>query len=131
MINKKVTNVGVDAGIIMIADRAYFEERNPGFLNEKLSKVIEVPTGKYKVEWKIPKTWNGAVSGNGILDVTTGEVVISDPCYILQNKNIPFFWDDWLNETNFCAKVPEGTLILDKMGGDGEYVVHLKLMEIK
>lgn len=131
MIKKKVTNVGVDAGIIMVCDREYYEKRNPGYLDKDLSKVIEVPIGKYKVKWKIPHTHNGNVSGDGILDVTTGEVVVSDPCYILGHvHNNPNFWSQWLDETDYCNNAPDGTLILDKMGGDGEYVVHLGLEKI-
>jgi hypothetical protein len=127
MIRKVIEDVGVDAGLIMIADREYFEQRHPKYLDEKLSKIIEVPISKYKVTWTIPNTWHGNVSGNGVLDVTSGKVVVSDPCYILQHENVPQLWDKWLLETDYGVNPPNGTLILDKMGGDGVYTVYLEL----
>jgi hypothetical protein len=129
--NRVAKNISVDAGIIMIADRDYFEKRNPGFINESLLwKEIVLPAGKYHVVWKIPKTWNGNVAGDGILEVISGRVLIGDPCYILGHvPDKPNFWSDWLDETHYAEIPPEGTLILDKMGGDGCYDVHMSLLK--
>lgn len=130
--NKIVKNICVDAGIIMVADHDYFEERNPEYqIEERLNKQIDVPVGTYQVNWRIPKTWNGNVSGEGVLEVSSGKVVITDPCYILGHvESNPRSWDEWLDETDFAKIVPKGTIIMNSMGGDGEYNVHLSLEKI-
>ena len=133
MIRKYIKNISVDSGMIMIADREYFEERSPGFLLDKnLNKSFELtPSSDYYVDWFIAKTWNGKVHGDGKLNCSTGEIIVTDPCYILQDiEDKPNFWMEWLNETDYGNDAPEGTLILDKMGGDGEYNIKLDLTEI-
>jgi hypothetical protein len=124
MIMKRVNQISVDSGLIMICDREYYRNKEPR-LDKRLSRVIEIPVGKYSTYWRIPKTWNGGISGNGVLNVTSGKVVISDPCYVISNQGD--YWMNWLNETDYGSKPPEGTLILDKMGGDGTYTVYLSL----
>jgi len=119
-----VYNLGVDAGLIIIADLDYFKNR-PGYkYEEQLSSLHDINPGLYEVEWRIKNTPNGTVEGSGILKVTSGKVVVSDPCYLIDNESN--HWEDLLNETNFFQKVPEGTVVLDKMGGDGCYDVNIK-----
>ena len=127
-ISKRVNRIGVDAGLIMICDREYYRDKEPR-LDPRLSRVIDIPVGQYHAFWRIPKTYNGDVSGSGVLNVTSGKVVISDPCYVISDKDE--YWMNWLNETDYGSKEPEGTLILDKMGGDGIYTVYFDLEEIK
>jgi hypothetical protein len=122
MIKKRVAGVGVDAGMIMICDQDYYEKYK-GFIDNRISKTIDVPTARYDVSWMIPESWNGTVSGKGVLDVTSGKVIISDPCYVIPGER----WDEWLKDTNMGENPPAGTLILDNMGGDGEYRVFLEL----
>ena len=59
----RFNNVGVDAGMIMICDEDYYKDFGFKF-EDRLSFKRKVKPGKYKCNWKIPKTWNGKVSGS-------------------------------------------------------------------
>lgn len=124
--NIVVRDIGVDAGLIMICDEKYYEEKNSEY-DPELSKVIKLDPGKYYVKWKINNTWNGNVNGFGTLNAPSGNIIISDPCYCIKNES----WEEWLDETNYGMDVPDGCLILDKMGGDGSYDVRLELNKIQ
>lgn len=126
--NKVIRNVGVDAGLIMVSDFDFFNQFKSKKFEERLSYKIDVPIGTYDVHWKIPHTWVGPVDGDGILEVTSGIVVVSDPCYLIDDHNE---WIDLLNKTNYLQEPPPGTIVLDKMGGDGTYNVHLNLKRRK
>ena len=126
MIKEFIKDVGVDAGLILISDKDYYEKYGMEDLREDLSKVIDVPPGKYRVHWEIEDTWNGEVDGDGILNVTSGSVVISDPCYLI----IDSMWSQALKDTDYFQNEPEGTVVLDKMGGDGCYNVLIELTEV-
>lgn len=121
------TNIGVDAGMIIVADISYLE----GIKHDKdglgLGKTFKVPNGKYKVHYSIPETWNGPLEGNEELIVTGGEIFVVDPCYVI-GKPEHEDWLDWLNKTDFGRNLNSNkAFILDEMGGDGCYEVRLEL----
>lgn len=118
--------VGVDAGLIVIADLDYFKSKAGYKFEERLSFVHDVDPGEYEVEWKIKDTWNGPVEGLGTLKVTSGKVVVSDPCYLIDHE--ANHWGDLLDETDFFQTAPDGVVVLDKMGGDGCYDVNIRLL---
>jgi hypothetical protein len=120
--NFQFNGVGVDSGTIMICDEDYYKKYGHKF-DDRLSFKREVPNGRYRCFWSIPETWNGDVKGGGILEVTSGTVIVSDPCYCIEDGN----WDRVIRETDCLEKLPEGVLLLDKMGGDGEYDVKVSL----
>jgi len=120
--------VGVDAGMIMICDKSYYDKFGYDF-DGKLSYKKEVPNGRYNCFWLIPDTWNGDVEGEGILDVTSGEIIISDPCYCIQSKSCSN-WDKFLDITSFGENPEEGTIIISSMGGDGIYSVNITLEKL-
>jgi hypothetical protein len=125
--NYQFRGVGVDAGIIMICDEEYYKKYGYKF-DKKLSFKRKVPNGRYNCKWSIPNTWNGSVEGDGVLEVTSGTIIVSDPCYLIQDEgNSQAAWDKFLNDTEFGSNPAEGTLILDKMGGDGDYTVNVSL----
>ena len=116
--------MGVDAGMIMISDRDYYSKHN-GEVDEKLAKCINhLKPGSYDVKWKIPVTWEGPIEGRGVVEIVSGEMVISDPCYHFEEEN----WGKWLKETNF-GTIYDGIIIIDSMGGDGTYTVCLEITE--
>jgi hypothetical protein len=121
--------IPVDAGIIMLSDPEFYNKWK-GLVNQKrpdLFKSFDVKNGKYEVKWKIKKTWNGDVKGEGILEITSGKMIVSDPCYHFHADDS---WDNLLNKTDYLKNEPEGTIVLDKMGGDGVYNVQIMLEEV-
>ena len=124
----RFNKVGVDAGIIMICDEDYYKDYGFEF-NERISKKRKISPGKYNCKWNIPKTWNGNVKGEGILEITSGNMIVSDPCYCIQHENNDN-WDRFLKDTDFANKPKQGTVVLDKMGGDGQYTVYISLEKI-
>jgi hypothetical protein len=135
-VNITVNYVSVDSGIIIITD-VDAVERNLD--TETIAEhVFSVPIGDYKVEYVIPESWNGRCKGEGLLKVRTGKIVISDPCYIIESEQK--HWEDWLRQVyinwdtsngitlNKLFLEDKGQIIIDTMGGDGEYTVHLTLI---
>mgnify|MGYP001436809949 CR=1 FL=1 len=114
---KLVKGVNVDAGIIMIADRSYFENLYPNriIFPNSLVQLIKVKPGKYNLHWKIAKTWNGPISDSFLIEVISGEVVISDPCYIVPDVE----WHSFLGIIDYGCNPAENTEIITSMGGDG------------
>ena len=127
--NMNFYHIGVDAGMIMICDKDYYKKYGYKF-DERISKKRKVPNGKYSCYWNIPNTWNGNVEGDGILEVTSGEIIVSDPCYCIQDEGQDI-WERFLNTTDFGQNPEPGTVIMESMGGDGEYSVYIKLDKIE
>jgi len=125
---KLIKGVSVDAGMIMVGDTSYFTTMFPNdqIFPNRLAQLITVPPGLYLVEWNIKKTHCGNIKGDATLLVTSGQVFISDPCYLIQDHNI---WCKYLDETNFCENLPGNTFIINEMGGDGEYNVGLNFIK--
>lgn len=127
----KVDNVGVDAGFILICDEDYYKKYD-GEVNDSDSRRIAVPKGAYNLCWRIRNSWNGDVNGDGELKVTSGAVVVSDPCYCFEDHDK---WIEFLHviehsdSSNYSLRAEEGTVILNKMGGDGCYDVEVELIE--
>jgi len=116
-------DVGVDAGLIMISDESYYDkyekDENPDRKN-----ILDIDTGTYQVEWKIGDTWIGGIEGKGTVLISSGKMVVSDPCYWIEN------WREWLDDTDYGKEKPYGTIIIDKMGGDGVYNVELYMEKV-
>jgi hypothetical protein len=128
------TNIGVDAGLILVADYNYLKNKNPteSDLKElkRLGKTLTVKNGSYRVGWSIRNTWNGNIKGTGHLDITSGKVIVVDPCYVLQNGNQER-WMKWLEENDHGRDVSAtNAFILNKMGGDGLYNVTMDFEKV-
>ena len=123
MINKRFNAISVDAGLILICDKSFYER---GAINKTICRKFKLKNGTYNVSWVIPKSWNGQVEGIGNLKVTSGEVVVSDPCYHFHGGcgHGDDIWGTILNETEFFEKPSDEYTVLDKMGGDGSYTVY-------
>ena len=128
---KYVANdIGVDAGLIMIADLSYLDQFEDRGDPAELGQVFRIKKGTYKVTWCIPETWNGEIEGGELLEVTSGRVFVCDPCYVIGN-NTDKEWQDWLDKTDYGEKIEDGrAFVVDEMGGDGCYEVELELMEM-
>lgn len=133
----KANGIGVDSGMIIVADKSYFSKTRDSFKDvKKMGKVLEIPKGKYKVEYIIPLDDDGdsdtrICEGVETLEVTTGEIVVIDPCYVIGEKSGDG-WMKWLNETEYGSDINSSKAFgIDSMGGDGCYEVHLNFVEIK
>lgn len=118
----EVKDVGVDAGIIMICDKRYYDKYE-GKIDSRLSKVVPLDPGSYNIKWKIPDSWRGPLEGSGVVNVDSGSLIVSDPCYCIKDK----LWIEWLNIIKYGNKPEEETIIINSMGGDGRYEVQLEI----
>jgi hypothetical protein len=110
-----VRGIAVDSGLIVIVDRNGRKVR-------EYQKSYKVPNGIYRVFWNMNGNF-GKVNGNGLLEITTGEMMISDPCYFDEFRDYAV-WD------NFAHSSLTGWVVLDKHGGDGVFTVHIKLKRL-
>ena len=143
--NKTIRHVGVDAGMIIIADSNIIQKNKDREQEEK--HIFKLPNGTYNVIYEISHTWTGRYRSYGKLIVTSGKVVVTDPCYIigrLSENEEPDLWIEWLrkvyanwdivvknhNESLYLNQAyldNQGIIIIDTMGGDGEYTVNLSI----
>jgi hypothetical protein len=123
--NLVAKNIGVDSGLILLSDKDFYgKDHQP--IGSKYQKMFVVEPGEYVLNWTINNTMMGDLKGSGIINIISGRLVVSDPCYIvLEDK-----WDELLNITNYFENTPEGTIVLNQMGGDGVYDVGMVLEKI-
>ncbi len=119
-------NIGVDSGTILLADKDFYGSDHEE-IGKKFQKVFLVEPGTYKVKWNIDDTCDGDVEGEDVVNITSGKLVVSDPCYIIPTDEE---WDKLLETTNYFKKEPKGTVVLDSMGGDGIYMVEMVLERV-
>lgn len=125
-------DIGVDAGMIMVADMDYLKScpsPDPNELHTS-GKIFSVPNGKYIVRWNIANTYNGPIKGTNILVVTSGTIFVCDPCYVIGTV-LHDDWMKWLDSTEYGKKLNStSAFIIDEMGGDGEYNVRISLESV-
>jgi hypothetical protein len=122
-------NIGVDSGTILIADSDFYKSINncQHEIEEKdYYEIRNVETGIYEADCRIEESWNGLYKACGRIIVTSGKLVISDPCYIIEDD----LWQPLLIKTAYLSYLFNGTLLLDGMGGDGSYDVEIKLKKV-
>jgi len=120
-----IKNVGVDAGMIMVADMDYLNDQKKRVPFSVEPIIRKVKNGIYTVAWSIKNTWNGDIDGWDTLKVTSGEIFISDPCYVIGGTSDEE-WMEWLTKTVYGDDLDDDrAFIIASMGGDGSY--NLKL----
>lgn len=138
--NLIANGVYVDSGIIVMVDKDCFSGYNKKSDQNLYFKKSFAP-GKYKVKWRIEKTWNGTVQGEETINLTSGCLIVADPCYLIQSSE----WDKWLEVNKFNYYEASGHSLLhnpitktsyegayiDSMGGDGLYKIELTLIPIE
>lgn len=135
-LNMTAKGIGVDAGMIIVADIGYAKDvKKFGFCRaalKNLGEVFKVPNGKYKVRYEIEDTWNGPVDGSEVLRVTGGALFICDPCYPIgknaKGEHVGNKWGEWLSDTDYGENLKtDKAFTINSMGGDGCYDVELTL----
>ena len=124
---KLIKGVGVDAGIILICDAHYYKKYDNQNFDDRISTIIKIKPGTYRVNWNIDNTWNGGISGNGILKIESGKMIVSDPCYCIKQDK----WDNWISDTDIGEIEPNGCILINSMGGDGIYNIKLNIDSIE
>jgi hypothetical protein len=142
--------ISVDSGCIMVADLDYVTAQGWSYPNkDQLLKVIQdhdgcvhdLPVGEYLTTLVIKNTWNGIISQCGLLKVTSGKIVVIDPCYVCDapreqgtskelNPENQEAWGEWCERTNYGDVSPEGIVLMANMGGDGEYTVNAQFQKV-
>jgi hypothetical protein len=148
---KTFNGISVDSGCIMMADLDWVKAQGWSYPDlDQLVKVIEdhdgaihdLPVGDYYAELKINNTYNGNVGAGGLLHVTSGKIVVIDPCYVCDNprekQTYEYLkpsnseaWTKFCEETNYGDYSPEGIVLMNNMGGDGEYTVHAEFRKLQ
>ena len=121
--------IGVDSGTILIADSDFYKSINncQREIDEaSYYEIRNIGTGIYEAKCRIDESWNGLYEAYGRIIVTSGKLVISDPCYIVEDD----VWQDLLIKTGYLSFLFNGTLLLDGMGGDGSYDVDIDLKKV-
>lgn len=139
----KATELGVDAGMLMIACMNYRKDvKKFGFCNKelkRLGKVFNVPNGKYKVTWATARDSDDSDlytirEGWGELLVTSGKFFIIDPCYVIgrdkNGNNIKDNWGDWLNLTDCARDIDTDKAFILDVCDDGCYDIDINLEKI-
>ena len=131
-LNLVADDIGVDSGMIIIADIGYLDITEKTKKRLSLGKVFDVPNGTYRFNYSIPHTWNGPVKGDTTLTITNGKLVVIDPCYVIQiGKKSQKDWLAWLDKTEYGKNLKDSrAYIIDSMGGDGCYKVKLTLKKV-
>ena len=132
--NITATNIGVDSGIIMVCDYDYLNKLSGNTYTNKKLKMGDlryIPNGKYTVDYNIEKTYNGKINGIAGLIITSGKILIIDPCYVIGNEDHSR-WTKWLKDNDKGDNInSDNAFVITKMGGDGEYTVNLTLNPMK
>lgn len=113
-------HLAVDAGNISVLTfallRLYGEEPK----QTKDTQLLALAPGKYKVQVKIPSSWNGKLDET--FEVTVGEndgIVIGDACYSFNGPQNT--WSKFLDDTDYLNIIPEGQGGSVSTGGDGTF----------
>jgi len=138
---KAIGLASVDSGIICITDWENLKnEAGNAYQNRMDDRNIDVEIfedidpGLYNVYVCIPETWNGDVESFGSLRVTSGKLIVTDPCYWFDNeRDGNGNWNKFLDKFGMCidTKSNEDFQFISSMGGDGNYHFFISLEKIE
>lgn len=128
-INLNCSDVSVDSGMIMVSDKNCY--KNYGYIDKyhdrDLNYEFKVSPGKYKCLWSINNSYNGPIAGSKEIEITSGILVVSDPCYLIEEE----CWSRFLDDTDLGDDPLDGSFIIDEQGGDGSFHLLLTLTPIQ
>lgn len=124
-----IPKINVDAGCFIIADKQWFVDRGAPVelsLKDKEGQAeIKLPMpGRYAIDYKVKKTWNGKLKDTENIDCPTGILWITDGCYVCSDEK----WQDMCGTSELDDSDDHHIMI--QTGGDGEFRVHLGYVRI-
>jgi len=127
-------DVCVDTGVICVTDIENLKHEAGNAFKDVRDKrysgfSFDVEPGTYRVDVSIPDTWNGEVEESYDIEVRSGTVVVTDPCYWFDNVDHEM-WSDFLDKYEFCQRSSDEFMFVSSMGGDGTYSVSVTLTKI-
>lgn len=129
MLKKVAPNVSVDAGLIFIGDPDILKglgANRRGWRTSGLNTFFDgIEPGLYVCNYTMPNTANGRVTGAGVIQITSGTLMVADPCYSFNDEK----WGDFLDDMR--GDRIANVLICDRMGGDGGYKVEVYLQKVE
>ncbi len=120
-------NVGVDSGYIFVGDYSFAIKKNISRV-KKLVGIANIENGRYNAKLTIFDTWVGDIVVKGVVEITSGKLIIGDPGYFIKSglddiENGIYSKDDKWLKTN-------GVILTNDMEGDGVYRCILELTPI-
>ncbi len=123
-------DINVDSGIIFICDAKYYEPYSIKMEEFKNAYTYEAGVGHYRATWEMFDTYNGPIKGQEELELKSGIMIVSDPCYIVKD------WDKFLKEhfimvgNQYRVIRPNGAILINRQGGDGTFKINFQLERI-
>jgi hypothetical protein len=117
-----LNKIYVDAGCFVVGDRNWFISKgaDPKSMEGMEHQfVVKCGTGKRMVHYILPHSWDGYRTDAKILDVKSGELWITDACYVIRDD----LWDKFLDE-KYLDRDDESHFTIHT-GGDGEFDLEL------
>lgn len=124
-IKLQANNICVDAGLIILCDEAWLENNYSDVVPEQdLYSRFDIEPGEYNISVYIEHTWEGEINDFGVVEITSGTMIVTDPCYWYDDHTK---WTRILDETDYFENEIPGIMVVNSMGGDGVYDLSLVL----
>ena len=112
-----LNGIYVDAGCFVIGDKDWFISKgaDPKLMEDKDHQfIIKCEPGKHTVHYILPHSWDGYKSGAKNLNITSGELWVTDACYVIHED----LWDEFLAD-GCLDKSDDGHFTIDTSGDGG------------
>jgi len=123
----------VDTGGIVVIDFQQIPSIHGVFYwktDEEKCKKVEIDPGRYEIQYSVPNTWYGPVTGKEVIDVSSGQLIIGDPCYFFSGSpDERFDWGFFLGATRLKTFFSNIGFNIDT-GGDFFFDVELVLKKL-
>lgn len=128
--------IPVDTATIIVADKSYYGEyagtkRESKDYQGRVHKTVEVfnvKPGRYRVAVVVEDKGGWAdkklFSRTKVMEITSGEIWVSDPCQAVVDEK----WEDFLRVTKYFKKRHDQAIVINT-GADGGYDVHVAVEE--
>jgi hypothetical protein len=121
-------NIYVDAGCFVIGDSEWFISHgaNKELIHGVGKQIIKCTPGRYNIRYKVKHTWNGKQKGDTVIKIPSGELWITDACYVIRDE----IWNKFLDDKRKFLDKDDISHIIVHTSGDGEFVCKLDLIKL-